>query len=127
MRIVRYFFVGGVAASVDIGLFAVFAKGLGFNYLVVGVFTFVAATAVNYALSVRHVFDSGARFARHHEIALVFAMSAVGLLINQAALFIGVGIAGLELVLTKVLATGVVFFWNYWARAHFVFKPVARL
>ena len=125
MRIVRYLFVGGAAALVDIGLFAVFARLLGYNYLIVAACTFVVATGVNYSLSVRHVFESRVRFSRRYEVALVFAVSAVGLGINQLVLFVAVNELGNELVISKVLATGMVFFWNYLARANFVFKAQA--
>ena len=122
MRIVRYFFVGAVAATVDIALFTVFARLLGYNYLAVAGCTFVIATLVNYSLSVRHVFASGARFGRSREVALVFAVSAIGLAINQGVLFVAVDRLGLNLVLSKILATGIVFLWNYQLRANFVFK-----
>jgi putative flippase GtrA len=122
MRIVRYFFVGAVAAVVDIGLFTVFARLLGYDYLIVAGCTFVVATLVNYALSVRHVFKSGARFGRSLEVALVFAVSAMGLAINLGVMFVAVDKLGLDLVLSKILATGIVFLWNYQLRANFVFK-----
>jgi putative flippase GtrA len=120
-RIARYFGVGAAAACVDIGLFMLFAQGVGWPYLRVAAASFVAATLVNYALSVRFVFVSGARFRRRWEIVLVFAVSGVGLAINQAILAAGVEVAGLSLFLAKVAATGVVFFWNYAARRVFVF------
>lgn len=126
MRIVRYFFVGAAAAAVDIGLFTFFVHVLGFDYFTVGACTFVAATAVNYALSIRHVFRSGARFRQRDEIALVFAVSAVGLAVNQACLYVGVTMLRVPPVVAKVGATGAVFLWNYWARAHFVFKERAN-
>lgn len=122
MRIVRYFFVGAVAAAVDIGLFAVLVHGFGLDYLAVGAVTFVLATSVNYALSVRVVFRSGVRFSRRQEIALVFAVSALGLALNQLVLYVGVTRFALPPVVAKVMATAAVFFWNYLARAHFVFK-----
>jgi putative flippase GtrA len=125
MRIVRYFFVGAAAAAVDIGLFTVFARLLGYNYLAVAGCTFVVATLVNYWLSVRHVFQSGARFERYPEVTLVFAVSAIGLAINQAVLFVAVDKLDLDLVLSKILATGIVFLWNYQLRANFVFKGQA--
>ena len=123
MRILRYFVVGGVAASVDIGFFFLFAKLAGFNYLVVAPLGFVLATWVNYRLSVRHVFRSGARFSRGREILLVYAVSAAGLLINQAVLYVLVGRLGVELMLAKFTATVTVFFWNYGMRNHYVFAP----
>jgi len=122
MRVVRYFFVGAVAATVDIGLFALLVHGFGLNYLAVGAVTFILATSVNYALSIRVVFRSGARFTRRQEIVLVFAVSALGLVLNQLVLYAGVAQFSAPPVLAKVMATGAVFFWNYGARAHFVFK-----
>lgn len=121
-RIARYFGVGAMAAAVDISLFYLFAKTLGYNYLVVGTLTFIVATLVNYILSIRFVFRSGVRFARTHEMLLVFAISAVGLALNQLALYAGVSKFGLGLLLSKVCATGAVFVWNYLARARFVFR-----
>ena len=120
-RIARYFAVGGAAACVDIGLFMLFAQGLGWPYLRVAAGSFVAATLVNYFLSVRFVFVSGARFAKRWEIALVFIVSAVGLAINQLILAACVELAHFTLLFAKLTATGVVFFWNYLARRLLVF------
>ena len=122
MRIVRYFCVGAVSAAVDISLFTVFARLLGYDYLTVAGCTFVVATLVNYSLSVRHVFESGTRFGRSLEVALVFAVSAIGLAINEGVMFVAVDRLGWDLVVSKILATGMVFLWNYQLRANFVFK-----
>jgi len=126
VRILRYFVVGGVAATVDIGFFFLFAKLAGFNYLVVAPLGFVLATGVNYQLSIRHVFRSGARFSRGREILLVYAVSAIGLLINQAVLYVLVDRVGAELMLAKFTATVTVFFWNYAMRNNYVFAPPPR-
>lgn len=121
--IARYFVVGGVAACVDIGLFMLLARGMGLPYQPVGAGTFVLATLVNYVLSVRFVFVSGSRFGRKSEIALVYVVSAVGLGINALMLWAGVELAHASLFLSKIAATGTVFFWNYFARRHLVFGP----
>jgi putative flippase GtrA len=121
-RVARYFGVGATAAAVDISLFWFFAAYLGHNYMIVGSLTFILATAVNYVLSVRYVFESGVRFARHHEVLLVFGVSAVGLVVNQLVLFVGIGLLRIDVVLSKLLATGAVFAWNYNARSRFVFR-----
>jgi len=116
--------VGGVAACVDIGLFMLFAKHLGLPYLRVSAASFVVATLVNYFLSIRFVFVSGQRFRRRWEMALVFVVSALGLALNQAILAFGVERLALGLLAAKLLATGAVFFWNYFARRMFVFGAV---
>ncbi len=122
MKIVKYFFVGGVAATFDITFFFIFAKILEFNYFIVGAIGFVFATLINYFLSVTHVFDSGSRFARNREIFWIFVVSLVGLAINQAVLFCAIGVMGIEPMLGKLAATGITFFWNYGARKYFIFK-----
>ncbi len=122
MKIVRYFFVGGIAALVDLALFALGAKLLGWPYLPVAGGSFVVATLVNYLLSVRHVFESGARFRKHEEIGLVFVVSALGLAVNQSILWLAVEQFGLELILAKLCATGTVFFWNYAIRHFYIFR-----
>ena|SRR5713226_8944199 len=122
MKIVRYFVVGGVAAAVDISIFFVFAKQLGFNYLAIGAFGFLIATFVNYILSVRHVFESGIRFERRHEVILVYFVSLLGLLLHQAVLYACIDVIKIEMMLGKVTATTVVFFWNYFSRRHFIFQ-----
>jgi putative flippase GtrA len=118
---VRYFVVGGVAACVDIGLFTLFARQLGLPYQPVGAATFILATLVNYVLSIRYVFHSGRNFGRRWEIAMIYAVSAVGLLLNGAILWVGVEVVRLDLLLAKLGATGSVFFWNYLARRFLVF------
>jgi putative flippase GtrA len=123
-RIARYFAVGGVAACVDIGLFLLFAQHYGLPYLRVAAATFVLATLVNYWLSIRFVFVSGARFRRRWEVALVFAVSALGLALNQGILALAVERLGTGLLAAKLLATGAVFFWNYFARRVLVFGAV---
>jgi len=116
--------VGGVAACVDIGLFMLFAQHLGLPYLRVSAASFVAATLVNYWLSIRFVFVSGQRFRRRWEMALVFLVSAFGLALNQAILALCVESLRIGLLPAKLSATGAVFFWNYFARRVFVFGAV---
>ena len=123
MKIIRYGTVGAIAAAFDFLFFALLAKVLGFNYFVVGAIGFVIATTINYFLSIRFVFESGVRFSSHAEITLVFLISSVGLVLNQAVLFLGISWLGWEMLLVKVCATGSVFFWNFGARSQFVFKP----
>ena len=122
MKVVRYFFVGGIAALVDFGSFVFLIEIFGLGWFWAALIGFVLATAVNYLLSVRHVFESGIRFSRRHEVALVFLVSALGLLLNQTMLYILIDQQSLNVFLAKVLAMGVVFVWNFTARSHFVFS-----
>ena len=114
--------MGGLAATVDIGFFTVAVKGFGFNWFLVALCSFTLATVVNYLLSIRYVFESGIRFKKQAEVSLVFLVSGIGLVINQSVLWLLIESAGIDEVLSKLMATGTVFFWNYTARSRVIFK-----
>lgn len=127
MRILRYLAVGGTAALVDWSVFWALTQGTQLKYQFAAVVSFLLATLANYLLSIRYVFKSGLRFSRRRETALVYLVSMVGLGINVLAMQILVSAYAFHLLVAKVCATGIVFFWNYFARASFVFgKPNDR-
>lgn len=120
-KLIRYFFVGGAAASTDLLFFIVFHNGLGLHYLAVGTMGFVLATLVNYILSVRWVFRSGARFERNAEVFVVYIVSMIGLAIHASVLAALVEVAGVMPLAGKLGAVAVAFFWNFGARNYYVF------
>ena len=122
MKLIRYFCVGGVAASVDIALFAAVVQFAGLPWFLVAISSFVLATLVNYFLSIKYVFDSGVRFRKRDEVVLVFFASSLGLVANQGILWILIEVQGMHVILAKIVATGGVFFWNYAARRLFIFR-----
>ena len=123
VRAARYFVVGGLSACFDIGFFFIFAKLLGYYYIAVAIVGFFFAVLLNYFLSVRFVFTSGVRFGRAQELALVYLVSGIGLALHLLILYTAVDVLGIELMLSKLTATGTVFIWNFLARNYFVFRP----
>jgi len=121
-KLLRYFLVGSIAALVDLVLFALGVRALGIPWYQAASVSFIAATLVNYVLSTNHVFESGIRFGKNHEIALVFLISSVGLGINQAALYLLGRLLGWDLMISKIVATCSVFIWNFVMRYRFVFS-----
>lgn len=119
---IRYFVVGGIAAAVDFFVFGVLLYGLSLVWFWAAFVSFFLATAVNYVLSTRHVFESGVRFRKNYEISLVFLVSAIGLGFNQMALYVGIELIGIHPLVAKVGATAMVFFWNFFSRSLFIFK-----
>ena len=127
MKIFKYFLVGSIAALTDLLLFYSFAKLLGYNYLVVAFFSFIIATLVNYILSIRYVFQSGVQFSKKYEISLIYLISGIAIIINQVSLYVLVDLLALEMILSKIIATMITFFWNYSMRNSFVFKEKERM
>jgi putative flippase GtrA len=123
MKIARYFVVGGLSAALDFALFGTLVLAVGkSNWFAAAAASFVAATAFNYILSVRMVFTAGVRFARRHEIMLVFLVSALGLVCNQAAMWLFYQMLDWNIWIAKCMATGSVFLWNFTARNSFIFR-----
>jgi len=121
LKIIKYFFVGGTAAIVDVGLFFIFAKFLAYNYLLVGFFTFIIATFVNYSLSIKFVFESGKKFKKKQEVFLVYIVSAISLALNLVLLYVFHELLKLDVGLSKVIVTGSLFFYNYLIRKLYIF------
>lgn len=123
LQVVRYFVVGGISALIDLTVFMSLLATTQWHYLLASAVGFILATLVNYELSIRFVFEQGARYGKRAEILAVYAVSALSLLVHQCVLFGAV--AGLEQhpVAGKCLAMGIAFCWNYLLRKHLVFAP----
>lgn len=121
-RVVRYFIIGAICAGMDFVLFAVLIKIFGMKWYYANVASFTILTLVHYVLSIRFVFESGTRFAKHQEMLLAFLASCIGLLVNQLALYALVTFVGLHVLIAKIGAIGTTFFWNYMARQSFIFR-----
>ncbi|CAK0776014.1 membrane hypothetical protein [Gammaproteobacteria bacterium] len=122
--VIRYALVGGVVAAADVVFFYLLAVVAGLNYLWINAVGFVVGTLLNYILSVRYVFQSGRRFARHQEIALIYLASVVGLLLNQGLIYFFSEVADFALLPAKLLTITSVFMWNYMVRKHGIFHPI---
>jgi putative flippase GtrA len=122
MKIIRYFFVGCVAASVDLVSFIFAVKFLIIDWMYAAPFSFLLGTITNYFLSINFVFTSGIRFKKSLEVFLVFLVSAIGLSINQLILWYLIEFVDFEMINSKIIAIFCVFFWNYSFRRFFIFK-----
>lgn len=118
----RYLLVGATAAIVDWIFYWLFINAFLLHYIVAATFSFILATSVNYVLSKKWAFRNIGKFGRLTEFSLVFLVSAVGLLINQVALFVLIELFTLHYMLSKIAATGIVFFWNFSLRKNYIFK-----
>jgi putative flippase GtrA len=125
LNFARYFLVGGAATAVDWTIFAVFAIWLSFDYLLVGGLGFVLAAGLNYLLCIKFVYTSGVRFSGRHELAAIYLVSGIGLLMHELILLACHEYLGLPLMVCKVLATALVLVWNFGMRNFYVFAEPA--
>ena len=123
---VKYFFVGGVSALVDFLIFSLFFNLLN-NWFIAGILSFFIAITANYYLSINFVFNSGNKFKKLHEIYLVFFVSFIGFVLNQIILFFFIEAFILNVYLSKIIATSLVFMWNFSARKFYIFDKKANV
>jgi len=117
-KLFGYGLTGGIAAGVDVGVFAALIHG-NETIVVAGTTSFCFAAIVNYFLSSRFVFRtkmSPAGFVRFFCGALVGLVVNVGLTIGTRLLF------GVPPVLGKVIGIGVAFSVNFAINWLFVFQ-----
>jgi putative flippase GtrA len=123
---VKYFFVGGVSALVDFLIFCLLYNFFR-NWFLAGILSFFIATIANYYLSINLAFNSGNKFKKLHEIYLVFFVSFIGFVFNLIILFFFIEAFILNVYLSKIIATSLVFMWNFSARKFYIFDKKANV
>ncbi len=121
VQLFRYGFVAVGAFAVDYGCYFLLAYLLAVQYLLAAVVGFIAGTTTNYLISKYMVFQ-GEPKSRASEVFLVFLISGVGLLWLELGLYVLTDIYGVHFLWSKLIMTGVVFLWNFFARKFFMYS-----
>lgn len=122
LQFCKFSVVGGVATLIDYAIMFGLTNFAGVDYAISGAISFCISLVVNYLLSMRFVFVSSGDRTRLFEFVSFSAIGLVGLGINQAALWFFTEKAGLYYMLSKVIATALVLFWNFFMRKFFIEK-----
>ena len=118
----RYVFVGGCSFLVDAGVLWLCVHA-GLHYLVGACFGFVAGLVCNFLLSRALVFRAQeARVGRLLEFAGYALIGLVGLGLTEALLYFFTEIVLLHYMLSKVIASAIVLFWNFFARKVLLYR-----
>jgi len=117
------FFVGLSAAIIEWVAFWLSNVPLGFNIYTSTALSFFLATFANWVVARRTTFKSEAELIKpNRDFLSVFVVSGIGLGLNFLLMALIAGQVGVYPLLAKIMATGVVFFWNFGARKVFIYK-----
>ena len=119
-QLVKFGIVGVIAFVIDYGLLVVLTELAGVNYLISATISFAGSVVFNYVASMRYVFARREDMSRHREFVIFVGLSVVGLLINDALMYLGTDIMGISYLVVKLFATVVVMAWNYITRKIFL-------
>ena len=116
----RYVLVGLIATAVE---YAVFSGLLfiGWHYEVSTVIGYIVATFFNW-LAGRILLFGASDKPLWQEILSVYAASIIGLLLNMGIMWLAVDIAGIHGLIAKIIATAIVFIYNFLVRKKIIYK-----
>lgn len=122
-QFISYFFVGGTAALVEWLSFSACFYLLGIGHMVSTVIAFIIATFVNWILGRRFTFkDDAGQTSVIKDLVKVYLASLIGLFLNLGFMYLFVDVLSMHPMLSKILATGLVFIWNFAVRRFVIYK-----
>lgn len=115
IQFLRYIFVGGIAAVVNIGALYIFTDIFHLYYLISNIFGFVLGLITNYLLSKVLVFAKEQKFNKVIEFTIYAIIGVIGLGLDTFFLWLFTSF-GIYYLLSKIISTALVFIWNFGAR-----------
>lgn len=112
--------VGVIAFVIDYGLMVLLTELFNVNYLISATISFTVSVIFNYVASMRYVFTHKEGLSRRREFIIFVVLSVIGLLINDALMWVGVDLFSISYLLIKIFATAVVMVWNFVTRKIFL-------
>ena len=122
IQLFRNFFVGIAAFVVDFSLQYVLVDICGMYYLIAQAISHVTGGLVNYLMSIIWVFDKKPQKRVYMHFIYFSIIGAVGLGINTLILWLFTSVFGWYHMYSKIIATIVVFLFNFYARKYLLFK-----
>ena len=113
----KFSVVGVIAFLIDFGVMVALTELAGLPPVVSAGISYCVSTVFNYLASMRYVFAHREGLSRTREFAIFVVLSLIGLGLNEAIMWLGGLVAGDGwYMLTKVVATALVMFWNFFSR-----------
>jgi len=118
----KFLLLGLTTTAIDYIVYSV-AILLNINYVIAIIMGYSTGLLANYFIGRRYIFTSGAKVgSSSHEFAAVVIIAAMGALFNIAIVkLLSYSLFSIDPLYSRVVAIGVVFFWNYFARKLWVY------
>ena len=121
-QLFRYAIVGGISFVVDYGSLWLLTEKAGLPYLWSAAIAFILGLICNYLLSTAWVFGESRIKNAWGEFLAFAIIGVIGLGLNELIMYACTDGLGFHYMLSKIVSTGIVFFWNFLARRFLVFK-----
>jgi len=122
IQVFRYVLAGALAYGLDYCSLIVFVEIVKIHYLTAALVAFLIGAVTSYILNVRWVFDSRTFNNKYYEILIFVVIGVVGLIMNQCIIWFFTENASFHYLFSKLVATMIVFVWNFFARKYILFR-----
>ncbi|WP_417057841.1 GtrA family protein [Enorma massiliensis] len=119
-QFMKFAAVGIFSFVVDWLLLVILTEGFGIDYLVSTTASFLVSVSLNYALSMKYVFEHRDDMSRKREFTIFAILSCIGLGLTDVLMFAGVTILNIAYQAMKVIATFCVTWYNFFTRKKFL-------
>ena len=123
IQLLRYGFVGGVAFVADYGSLYLLTEVVQLHYLTSAAIAFLLGLTVNYLLSISWIFRKERTVSPWVEFLVFAVIGIIGLGLNEGIMYLCTGLLALHYLVSKLISTAIVFFWNFFARKMALFSP----
>ena len=126
LPILSYLIVGALATIVEWTFFYLFNNVCNLHYQVATVIAIVISTFSNWMFGRLLTFRNAEKKSLIAEISKIYLVSIVGLLLNMFLMWIFVEKIDLTEMISKIIATCIVFSYNYSIRKFFIYKKTSN-
>ena len=119
-QFVLYLIVGGIATIVEWVIFYILNKFGHVHYMGATALAFVVSTFANWLFGRLLLFQERENVWK--ELLKIYATSIIGLILNLLLMWLAVEIFTLPEMLSKMIATAIVFLWNFFIRKFVIYK-----
>jgi putative flippase GtrA len=121
VQVIRSLVVSVIALFFDFSTLVILKELGGINYLLAAALSFCLGVVINYFLSVTWVFAHRKFSKRHTEFLIFLAINVMGLILNLIIISGMVQWMSVDYRVAKLVATIIVFFWNFIARKRILY------
>ena len=118
IQLVKFGFVGVIAAAIDVGVLVLFTEVFGADVLISSGISFCVSVIANYILSMKFVFKSKGQ-SKLKEFTVFVLLSVGGLCINQFIMWLGTEKFSFYYLAVKLAAMVIVPIYNFITRKVF--------
>lgn len=120
-QFIIYFFVGGFCAIVNWVAFYLMITYAHIPYIPAAILAFILSCYINFLLC-RKVFVVPSERKKTTEFALIIIASTIAAGIDIAAMTFFIEVLKFDVMLSKILGTGVAFIFNYTSRQFYIYR-----